>query len=505
MKKRLIVLLAGLGLFCGQAQNIEHVRFFTQDDLGGSARFQALSGSFGALGGDLSSIMVNPAASSVFQYNEIGGSMGFFNTNNSANYFGTENTDDDLQLELNQLGAVIVLENSGSGPWKKLAFGINAQMKSSFDNTLSIAGENNRHGLDEYFLNYAAGVDFDQLRVFEDMGETVSGRYAFLGSNDGFGHQQAFLGYQSYVFDYDSDTNSYVSSALYNSVLHNHQYKTRGNNWAIAMNFSAQYEDWLYLGANLNLHAVELSQQTRTLEYGYAQESLLKEVYFENQLYTSGGGVSAQFGAILKPTSSLRLGLSYTTPTWYGLEDELTQYVETINTDEEGIRFDQFINPNVINVYEKYTVKTPAELRGSMAFIFGKQGLISFDYIRKNHQNAHISPSDDAVFQQINNQIESQWEATNSYRLGTEWRRGGISLRGGYHMDESPYRDTSVFGDLTGFSLGLGFNFGNNTFDIAYVNSDRNSEHRLYDVGLTDVAQISSSISRITLSLNLKF
>jgi len=62
-----------------------------------------------------------------------------------------------------------------------------------------------------------------------------------------------------------------------------------------------------------------------------------------------------------------------------------------------------------------------------------------------------------------------------------------------------------VFGDLTGFSLGLGFNFGNNTFDIAYVNSDRNSEHRLYDVGLTDVAQISSSISRITLSLNLKF
>ena len=271
------------------------------------------------------------------------------------------------------------------------------------------------------------------------------------------------------------------------------------------MNFSAQYEDWLYLGANLNLHAVELSQQTRTLEYGYAEESLLKEVYFENQLYTSGGGVSAQFGAILKPTPSLRLGLSYTTPTWYGLEDELTQYVETINTDEEGIRFDRFINPNVINVYEKYTVKTPAELRGSMAIVFGKQGLISFDYIRKNHQNAHISPSDDAVFQQINNQIESLWEATNSYRLGTEWRRGGISLRGGYHMDESPYTDTSVFGDLTGFSLGLGFNFGNNTFDIAYVNSDRNSEHRLYDVGLTDVAQISSSISRITLSLNLKF
>ena len=390
MKQLFVTLFAGLGVFCSQAQNIEQVRFFTQDDLGGSARFQALSGAFGALGGDLSSIMVNPAASSVFQYNEIGGSIGFFNISNKASYFGTETTNDDLQLELNQLGAVIVLENTGNGPWKKLAFGVNAQMKSSFDNTLNIFGMNNRNGLDEYFLNYAAGVDIDLLSVFEDMGETVSGQYAFLGNNYGFGHQQAFLGYQSYVFDYDTDTNSYVSSALYNSVRHNHQYQTRGNNWAIAMNFSAQYDDWLYLGANLNIHAVELTQRTQTIEDSYANESFLREVYFENNLYTFGGGVSAQFGAILKPSESLRLGLNYTSPTWYSMEEELTQYIETVNTDEDGLLFDRFINPNVVNVYEEYTIKTPAELRGSLAYVFGKQGLISFDYIRKNHQNSNL-------------------------------------------------------------------------------------------------------------------
>lgn len=505
MKKWFVTLFAGLGAFCTQAQNIEHVRFFTQDDLSGSARFQALSGAFGALGGDLSSIMVNPASSSVFQYNEIGGSIGFFNTGNRANYFGTNTSNDDLQLELNQLGAVIVLENTNDGPWKKLAFGVNAQMKSSFDNTLNIIGLNNQHGLDEYFLNYAAGVDIDLLSVFENMGETISGQYSFLGSNYGFGHQQAFLGYQSFVFDHDSDTNSYVSSALYNSVRHNHQYQTRGNNWAIALNFSGQYEDWLHLGVNLNFHAVELTQKTQTLEDGYASESFLKEVFFENNLYTFGGGISAQFGAIIKPTPSLRLGLNYTTPTWYSLEDELTQHIETANTDDQGTRFDRFINPNVINVYEEYNVKTPSEFRGSLAYVFGKQGLISFDYIRKNHQNSQIGPTDNEVFRQINNQIEDQWKTTNSYRLGTEWRRGGISLRGGYHLIESPYNNTAAFGDLRGYSLGIGFNFGNNTFDVAYVNSDRNSTHRLYDVGLTDVAQINSATSRITLSLNLKF
>lgn len=503
MKHLFVILFAGLGIFCSQAQNLEHVRFFTQEELGGSARFQALSGAFGALGGDLSSIMVNPAASSVFQHIEFGGNIGFINTNNKANYFGTKTTDDDLQLELNQLGAVIVLENAGSGSWKKLAFGVNAEMKNSFDNSINIQGLNNQHGLDEYFLNYAAGTDFEELRVFD--GETISGRYAYLGSNQGFGYQQAFLGFQSYMFDYDADTNSYVSGALYDSVNHNHQYQSRGNHWAIALNFSAQYKDWLILGTNINIHAVELTQHTKMVENGYLNESYLKEVYFENYLSTFGGGVSLQFGAILKPSKSLRIGLNYTTPTWYSLDEELTQYIETINTDEENIRFDRFINPNVVNVYEEYTIKTPAQFRSSIAYVFGKQGLISFDYLRKNYQDSNIGPSNSETFRQINNEIESQWDVGNSYRFGTEWRLGGISLRGGYHMDESPYTNTESFGDLTGFSLGLGFNFGNNTFDIAYVNSERNSKHRLYDVGLTDTAQINSSVSRITLGMNFKF
>ena len=40
---------------------------FSKDNNAGTARFTAMSGAFGALGGDLSAIKINPAGASVFK------------------------------------------------------------------------------------------------------------------------------------------------------------------------------------------------------------------------------------------------------------------------------------------------------------------------------------------------------------------------------------------------------------------------------------------------------
>ena len=45
----------------GSAQNISEVLRYSTENLQGTARFQAMGGAFGALGGDLSSLNVNPA------------------------------------------------------------------------------------------------------------------------------------------------------------------------------------------------------------------------------------------------------------------------------------------------------------------------------------------------------------------------------------------------------------------------------------------------------------
>ena len=95
----------------------------------------------------------------------------------------------------------------------------------------------------------------------------------------------------------------------------------------MAFTFSSQYNDWLYLGANINVSSVEYRLITSTKETGYLPESFIQETYFQNELYTYGGGVSLQFGAIARPNKNVRLGISYKTPTWYELSDEFSQYL----------------------------------------------------------------------------------------------------------------------------------------------------------------------------------
>ena len=50
---------------------VDLAQLFSRDDFNGSARFEALSGAFGALGGDISSMTVNPAGLSVFSKNKV--------------------------------------------------------------------------------------------------------------------------------------------------------------------------------------------------------------------------------------------------------------------------------------------------------------------------------------------------------------------------------------------------------------------------------------------------
>ena len=62
---------------------------FSQDDKNGTARFTAMSGAFGALGGDISSMNVNPAGLSVFNNSLFSGSFNSRNTEINSNYYGS--------------------------------------------------------------------------------------------------------------------------------------------------------------------------------------------------------------------------------------------------------------------------------------------------------------------------------------------------------------------------------------------------------------------------------
>lgn len=501
MKKLSLLFIGIISITNVMAQDITDAVRYSLDEIQGTARFRAMSGAFGALGGDMSAVSINPAGSAIFTRSHASVSLSSLNINNDVNYFNGFNSSTDSKVDLNQTGAAFVFNNTNdNSPWRKFVLSVAYDKVSNFDDNWFASGTNT-NSIDSYFLAYSQGQRLDEISAFP--GESYSEAFSEIGSFYGFGNQQAFLGYESYIIEPENDTDentSYFSNIGPGNFNQNYNYVAKGYNGKFSFNAASQFRDNLYLGVNLNSHFINYEKYTYLHESNSNVGSLVNEVGFENNLYTTGTGFSFQLGAIAKLTNELRVGLTYNSPTWYTIAEETTQYIATVRTEGDS-NITQTINPNLITIFPEYRLQTPGKLTGSLAYVFGEQGLISFDYSRKDFGSTKFKPTSDSYFAFQNNIMNTNLKIANTYRVGGEYRYKELSFRGGYRFEESPYKDDSIYGDLTGYSLGLGYNFGNMKLDLAFDQSSRVIDYQLYNVGLTNAASIDAKNSNITLSL----
>lgn len=500
MKKIFAIAIASLAVTSIQAQDITDALRYSQTDLNGTARFRAMSGAFGALGGDFSSINVNPAGSVVFANNQVGFTLGNYNTKNNSNYFGKATSDSKNSFDLNQAGAVFVFDNDDSkSPWKKFALALDYENNRNLDNSIFSAGTNPNNSIDNYFLSYANGVALGTLNnyYFDEL-------Y--------YNEQQAYLGYNSYIIDPTANTNNntsyYTNIAPGGNYYQENKIRTTGYNGKLAFNFSTQYTDKWSFGLNLNSHFIDFRQSSNFFESNnnpkYATGSTVDVVRFSNDLYTYGSGFSFQLGTIFKPIKEFRIGFSYESPTWYRLTDELTQRLVTsgygLNSTQDNTQYNTVVtDPNTTMIFQPYKLKSPGKLTTSLAYVFGKRGLISLDYAVKDYSNTMYKPKSD--FPVTNSTMSNALTSASEVRLGTEYKIKKLSLRAGYRWEQSPYKDGKTIGDLTGYSGGLGYNFGSTKLDLAYAYAKRDYNQQFFTQGLTDAAQIKSVNNNVSLTL----
>lgn len=503
MKKFLILFIGVISVPSLKAQDISDALRYSTGEVQGTARFRAMSGAFGALGGDMSAVSVNPAGSAIF--NDIHASFSITNHNNETNtsYFGTQNMATNTSFDLNQAGAVFVFNNmNNNSKWKKFVVGFSYEQTQNFDNNFFISGTNTT-SIGSYFQEYAQGLRLDEISAFEN--ETISDAYNNIGAIYGYGNQQAFLGYESYILEPDSndDANTlYTSNIASGNFNQNYSYTSVGYNGKFSVNAAVEYEKKIFLGINLNSHFINYERSTFLNESNSNPGSLVREVGFENNLLTLGSGFSFQLGSILKLNNSLRFGLTYDSPIWYTISEETTQYLAT-QRENTGTIINLNLNPRIVNIFPDYKLQTPGKLTGSAAIVFGKKGILSFDYAIKDYSNIQFRPTTDSYFSQQNMILSNSLTVTNSYKIGAEFRHRELSFRGGYKFEESPYKEVMFNGDLKGYSVGLGYNFGGTTLDLAYENSESSVNYQLYDVGLTDSALVNNVNGLMTLTLNI--
>lgn len=506
MKKSILSCVFLLGALVSYGQTVADGLLYGQQGSYGTARYRGMSGAFGALGGDLTSIGSNPAGSVIFKNHFASASLNYTSNQTESNFNGSLNQEDDNDFTLNQAGVVLVYKNQREDAGvTKFSLGLNYDDTRNYDNNLFIGGTNNI-SISEYFLNFANGIEVDNFQLRDD--ETVSGLYRFLGEDQGFGAQQGFLGFQSFIIDGVDNTDPlntlYVSNTGTGTFDQQLSQNSSGYQSKLTFNGALEIKDKLSIGLNINTHYIDYQRFTSFAEQNN-NGALVDAVRFNNNLDVQASGISLQVGAIAKITDEVRLGVTYESPTWYDVEESITQSVSARRSDGSGGTITEVIAPDVVNIFLPYNLRTPGSITGSFAYIFGKKGLLSVDYSARDYTSLRFRPTNDVLFAANNQEIDQELTTAGTLRIGGEYRVKNWSLRAGYRNEASPYNNKDIMGDLTGYSLGLGYTWGQTTLDISYDRAERDFSQQLFETGLTSTAAINNIQNNIIATIGFNF
>ena len=113
---------------------------FSKNDGNGSARFVAMGGAFGAIGGDVTSMTINPAGISVFNGNNASLAFQVRNSNYLTTYYNNSLTTEEDFFKVTNAGVVLTFDNNFNNKWAKLAVGVNYRISADFEDRFIAKG-----------------------------------------------------------------------------------------------------------------------------------------------------------------------------------------------------------------------------------------------------------------------------------------------------------------------------------------------------------------------------
>ncbi|MFQ3332925.1 MAG: hypothetical protein ACI8ZH_000819, partial [Flavobacteriales bacterium] len=162
MKKGLLAIaVIALSSITLVAQNEIDALRFSQNEPLGSARFTAMSGAFGSLGGEFSGLSLNPAGIGMYQFSEFTFTPSFI-LNSTASYYTEKETNYNSGLKIGNIGLVFSsrMENSD---WKRVNFAIGWNQLANYNSNIRIQGANNTSTLVQSILDISDGHRIDEL------------------------------------------------------------------------------------------------------------------------------------------------------------------------------------------------------------------------------------------------------------------------------------------------------------------------------------------------------
>lgn len=450
------LLLLSFSSFHVVAQNESDALRFSFLSPTGTARSMGFGNALGSIGGDFASLSVNPAGIGIYRRSEFMVTPSLKFNSISGQYLGQTNSDNATKFNLNNIGIVFSQVERGKRydqrNWKAVSFGIGFNRMADFNKNYYYGGHMEGDG-NEY-------SSFSEVFVEDANYNNTAQAEGTLG----------YLGYQSYLVNYDSASGGYFTLADWRTGLKQMRaVEERGGINEIVLSLGGNYQEKLMVGATLGLPIVRYTRDAYFQEDDATGDlnNYFKSFRYSERLQTSGFGVNLKLGAIYKVSDYFRAGVAFHTPTIFGFSDIFNEHL-TANTEYySGIV--TVSNPeNRFN----YSMVTPWRAIISASALVGKYGFISADYEYVDYSSARFrfenSYKDSERLR--NDAIKSNFQAATNFRIGIEGRVDDFFIRGGFGYYGNPYKLHDA-GARLDFSAGLGFRTDRFFTDIAFVRS----------------------------------
>lgn len=468
----------------------------------GTARSIGFGSALGSVGGDFSSLAVNPAGIGIYRSSEITFTPSLSFSTTTADFTGNSSEDNGSHFAISNLGLVTTQVFNGKRAkrtgWTTVSFGLGITRVADFTRDYNYQGRNTTSSGSFIF-------------------EADANKYGLTNSDQPI--SQGDLAYDTYLINPTTGGSGYLSvvnptdstPVSQNTVVHE-----RGGITELGITLGGSYENKLMLGATLGIPIVRYTSSKTFEERDLSGKENNDFGYFSytDDLKTTGAGVNLKLGAIYKFNDYVRMGVAIHTPSYLSLHDEENRSLTT-NTEN----FHGTVAATAVENQYDYNLLTPYRAVVSGTVLFGKYGFFSLDYEYVDYSSSRFTfgENDKAYQNEINNNIKKSFQGASNIRTGIELRLDNVFVRGGFGYYGNPYKNDNLSTERLDFSGGIGFRFERSFIDLGFVHHQYKNSEQPYTLPDTDnpaslyyklivpSAQLTTSANNAVITVGFKF
>lgn len=485
------------------------LRYSYTNNPGGTARNQAIGGAGGSLGGEFTSLFINPAGIGFFKTGDLVFTPSYSLINGKSDYLSTGASSTANKFNINTSG-VLFGSPSRNKNVRNVTVGIGVNRQADFNNRIYYKGTNHKSSYSEKYL--------EELINDNQRNPDSAALYYPYGAS---------LAINTYLVDPTFDNNGNVDGYLTHAdagmgLLQENTITTSGGITDVSLGVGVNLKDKWYFGGSLAVPFLKYTRDATYRESDASNNSNNGFNFFESseRLESKGVGIGGKLGIIYKPVEFVRLGVAVHSPTFFQITDDYVTMVTADVEDGAGARHQSSTDLSTTNfepLRSKYNLSTPWKFIVSGSYVFREEeditrqkGFITADVEYVDYTNPSFGAIENDIdaknyYKTLNGVIDNIYKDAINVRLGGEVKFNTWMIRLGGAYYGNPYKFEKA--NLMKVSGGLGYRNKGFFVDLTYVhsiNKDVNYPYLLDDSSLNQAAILKNNNGNIVMSFGIK-